>query len=146
MFKVKRLTNTAQLPTKGSDKAAGWDLYADIYDGTDKITIEPGKTALIGTGISVEIPDGTFLGIFARSGLSTNLGLGLANGVGVVDSDYRGEIKIPLHNHSDETRVVNHGDRIAQGIIIPYTTGLMTEVMTLNETERGENGFGSTGN
>ena len=141
--KYKKLKDSAIEPTKGSEKAAGYDLYANI-DGNDSITINPGETVVIGTGISFELPDNTFAAIFARSGLSTKSGLAPANKVGVCDSDYRGEYKVPLHNHSNTPATVNHGDRIAQMVIMPFIP-IELEEGELSDTARGSGGFGSTG-
>ena len=141
--KYKKLKDSAIEPTKGSEKAAGYDLYANI-NGNDSITINPGETVVIGTGLSFELPDNTFAAIFARSGLSTKSGLAPANKVGVCDSDYRGEYKVPLHNHSNTPATVNHGDRIAQMVIMPFIP-IELEEGELSDTARGSGGFGSTG-
>lgn len=138
---IKRLNNEAKIPTRGSEYAAGYDLYAHCQG----IPIEPHKTELIGTGIAVEIPEGYFGGIFARSGLATKENLRPANCVGVVDSDYRGEVKVALHNDGNVTRIVKNGERIAQLVIIPYLNVDFEEVKELTETERGNGGFGHTG-
>ena len=142
-FRIKRLNDLAILPTKGSEQSAGWDLYAAILN--KEIVIMPGQTAKIGTGLSIELPIGTFGAVFARSGLATKQGLRPANCVGVCDSDYRGEYIVALHNDSNEIRTVHNGDRIAQLVIIPYVICDYEEVIELTETERGEGGFGSTG-
>lgn len=139
---VKRLTKTAKMPTFGSEHAAGADLYADIVQ---TVTIFPHTTVKIGTGLAMELPDGTFGAIFARSGLATKEGVRPANCVGVCDSDYRGEYIVALHNDSDRTRVINPGDRIAQLVIMEYPVTYFIEDEELSETERGEGGFGSTG-
>ena len=141
--KYKKLKDSAIEPTKGSEKAAGYDLYANI-NGNDSITINPGETVVIGTGLSFELPDNTFAAIFARSGLSTKSGLAPANKVGVCDSDYRGEYKVPLHNHSNVPATVNHGDRIAQMVVMPFIP-IELEEGELSNTARGSGGFGSTG-
>ena len=141
--KYKKLKDSAIEPTKGSEKAAGYDLYANI-DGNDSIIINPGETVVIGTGLSFELPDNTFAAIFARSGLSTKSGLAPANKVGVCDSDYRGEYKVPLHNHSNTPATVNHGDRIAQMVVMPFIP-IELEEGELSDTARGSGGFGSTG-
>jgi len=132
----------AKAPTRGSEAAAGYDLYADILEAA---TIMPGETVFISTGISVEIPDGYFGAVFARSGLACKAGLRPANCVGVIDSDYRGEIKVALHNDSEFVRVVRRDERVAQLVILPYEQVEFEEVYTLNETMRGGGGFGSTG-
>lgn len=142
-FRIKRLNDLAILPTKGSEQSAGWDLYAAILN--KEIAILPGQTAKIGTGLSIELPAGTFGAVFARSGLATIQGLRPANCVGVCDSDYRGEYIVALHNDSNKTRVVHNGDRIAQLVILPYVICDYEEVIELTETERGNGGFGSTG-
>lgn len=139
---IKKLKENATIPTRGSSQAAGYDLYACI-DKT--IYIAPHTTVKIGTGLSIEIPDGYFGGIFARSGLATKKGLRLANSVGVCDSDYRGEYIIPIHNDTDETMSIEPNERIAQLIVIPYLPVEFNEVDELSDTERGTGGFGSTG-
>lgn len=130
------------LPVRGSAQAAGYDLCADIRE---PLVLAPGRTEKIHTGISIAIPDGYFAGIFARSGLSTKKGLRPANCTGVVDSDYRGELLVPLYNDSDTERVIEPGERIAQMILLPYLAAEFDEVEELDATERGECGFGSTG-
>lgn len=137
-----KLKDNAIIPTQGSEYSAGNDLYACI---DEPITIPPHTTAKIGTGLSVELPEGTFGAIVARSGLATKQGLAPANKVGIVDSDYRGEYIVALHNHSDETRIVQPNDRIAQLIIMPYISANFIECNKLSDTERGNGGFGSTG-
>ena len=141
-LKVKKLNNLAQLPTRGSEEAAGMDLYAaSDYD----IWIEPHQTVKVDTGISIALPKGTFGAIFARSGLATKQGLRPANAVGVIDSDYRGPVIVALHNDTDERQLVPAKSRIAQLVVIPYIASPIVEVNELDETERGEGGFGSTG-
>lgn len=140
---IKKLNENAIVPTNGSEKAAGHDLYACI-DGVT-LVIPAGQTVKIGTGIAVAIPDGYFGAIFARSGLATKSGLRPANCVGVVDSDYRGEVIVALHNDSDEIRCVGNGERIAQLVLMPYLPIDLYEVDELDETVRGTGGFGSTG-
>jgi dUTP pyrophosphatase len=142
-MKVKKFFDTAIIPTKGSSGAAGYDLYANISDGSE--VINPHENKKISTGLGMEIPYGYAGLIFARSGLATKRGLRPANCVGVVDSDYRGEVIVALHNDSDEVQQINHGDRIAQLVIVPYATVLFEVVDDLENTERGEGGFGSTG-
>ena len=140
--KVKKIDNLAKLPTKGSEYAAGVDLYA----ATDvDITIRPHHTEKINTGLAMEIPSGYFGAIFARSGLATKQGLRPANCVGVIDSDYRGSIIVALHNDTDEDQVIPAGSRIAQLVIMNYFNPHFEEVKELEETERGDGGFGSTG-
>ncbi len=139
---IKKLSDKATVPSYGSACAAGADLYACL---DETAVIEPGKTMLIKTGIAVEIPDGYAGLIFARSGLASKKGLAPANKVGVVDSDYRGEVMVALHNHSGETRTVEHGERIAQMVITPYIAPEFCVTDELSDTERGAGGFGSTG-
>ncbi len=139
---IKRLTDTAKLPERGSVMAAGYDLFADI---TEEFVIEPHTTAMIGTGIAVAIPEGYFGGVYARSGLSAKEGLRPANCTGVIDADYRGEIKVALHNDCDVKRTVKKGQKIAQMVISPFLCVTFEEVEELDKTERGEGGFGSTG-
>ena len=141
-IEVKMLSKTAKLPTRGTSGSAGYDLYADIEED---IEIQPHTTVKISTGIAVAIPEGYFGGIFARSGLATKQGLNLANGTGVVDSDYRSNVIVALHNSSNEPQKVLKGSRIAQLIVIPYLPLDFTIVDELEETYRGEGGFGSTG-
>ena len=140
--KIKKLTDKAIIPTYGSVGSAGGDLYAVVEN---EFVINPQTTVLIGTGLSVEIPDGYVGQVYARSGLATKSGLAPANKVGVIDSDYRGEIKVALYNHSTESRTVKSGDRIAQMVIAPYLQVEYEEVEDLSDTVRGEGGFGSTG-
>ncbi|MBE5742776.1 MAG: dUTP diphosphatase [Clostridiales bacterium] len=140
--KIKKLTDSAIIPTYGSSGSAGGDLYACLEE---EVTVAPNQTVLIGTGLAVQIPDGYVGLVYARSGLATKSGLAPANKVGVIDSDYRGEIKVALHNHSLEMRTVKSGDRIAQMVIAPYLKVEYEQVSQLTDTERGEGGFGSTG-
>ena len=140
---VKKLNDTAIVPTRGHEGDAGFDLYACL---DEPITIRAGKTVNVPTGLSIAIPDGYFGAVFARSGLATKQGLRPANCVGVCDAPYRGEYIVALHNDSDEDRVVNPKDRIAQLIIMPFLTAQFNLVSELDETERGAGGFGSTGN
>lgn len=139
---IKKLRADAVIPTYGSQSAAGADLYACIDEA---VTIEPGDTKLIGTGLAMEIPEGYAGLIYARSGLASKKGLAPANKVGVVDPDYRGEFMVALHNHSQAAAVVEPKERIAQLVITPFITASFTETDTLNDTVRGEGGFGSTG-
>lgn len=144
---VKRLSNDAILPTYGTEYAAGLDLYAYLENITE---IHAGQTKLIHTGIAIEIPEGYVGLIFPRSGLATKRNLSLANCVGVIDADYRGEIMVAIRNHSlpseeFSTQYIENGERIAQMIIMPYTYASLNEVEELSETKRGEGGFGSTG-
>lgn len=139
---LKIINNNAIIPTKGSEAAAGYDLYAAI---DTKIMIKPHTTVKIDTGIAVALPDNTFGGIFARSGIATKRGLRPANGVGVIDADYRGNIIVALHNDTDIVQYVEPQERIAQLIIIPYVNVQFKEINELSETERGAGGFGSSG-
>ena len=139
---VKILREGALLPTYGSPEAAGADLYACLEA---PVTIESGKTAFIPTGIAMEVPRGCAGLIYARSGLACKRGLAPANKVGVVDSDYRGEIMVALHNHGQVSQTVEHGERIAQMVITPVLTPAYQMVSDLNDTDRGTGGFGSTG-
>ena len=141
-IKVKKLNDLATIPTRGSDQAAGYDLYAATEY---TIQIEPHSTVKVGTGLSFELPDRTFAGIFARSGLATKKGLRPANCVDVCDSDYRGEYIVALHNDTDKTVSIEPKERIAQMVLLPYIPMIFEEVDKLNETERGDGGFGSTG-
>ena len=142
-IKIKKLNNNAKIPTHGSKQAAGYDLYACIDDYS--VRIEPHQTVKIRTGLSIEIPDGYFGAIFARSGLATKSGLRPANCVGCCDSDYRGEYIVALHNDTDIPRVIEDGERIAQLVVMPYIPVNFEEVDALSDTERGDKGFGSTG-
>ena len=143
-IQVRKLRENAVLPHRGSAFAAGYDLYAAPED-VDVIEIAPHATAMVGTGLAVAIPEGYFGGVFARSGLASKQGLRPANCVGVIDSDYRGECTVALHNDTDEPRVIRSGDRIAQLVILPFLAAEFEEAETLPETERGAGGFGSTG-
>ena len=139
---IKKLDARATIPAYGSEFSAGADLYA-ICD--EDIVIAPNKTVLIHTGIALEIPAGYGGFIFARSGLASKKGLAPANKVGVVDADYRGEVMVALHNHSECETVISHGERIAQLVIMPFLAAEFFEVNELSETVRGAGGFGSTG-
>ena len=139
---VKKLSENAILPTYGSAAAAGADLYACL---TEEVLIPAGETRLIHTGLAMAIPEGLVGLIYARSGLASKKGLAPANKVGVIDSDYRGEIMVALHNHSGEDRTVAHGERIAQIVFAPYYTAEFNLTDELDDTVRGVGGFGSTG-
>ena len=139
---IKKLTDTAILPERGSAYAAGYDLFADVKE---TIEIKAHTTAMIPTGLAMEIPEGYFGGIFARSGLASKESLRPANCVGVVDADYRGEVKIILINLSDTDFTINSGDRVAQIVFARCEQMEMVSVETLSETERGAGGFGHTG-
>lgn len=139
-----KLSPTAQAPVRGSEQAAGWDLYADISG--DYISLYPGEVRKISTGIAIALPKGTFGAVFARSGLATKKGLAPANKVGVIDSDYRGPVIVAIRNESNDVQTIEHGERIAQLVVIPYLPVTFNEVDSIGTTARGENGFGSTGN
>jgi dUTP pyrophosphatase len=141
-IRVKKIKADAVLPTYGTSGAAGADLYACL---DKEVCIEPGRTVFVPTGLSMEIPQGYAGLIYARSGLACKQDLAPANKVGVIDSDYRGEFIVALHNHGISTRTVSHGDRIAQLVITPVITPVFEEVCCLSETQRNESGFGSTG-
>lgn len=141
-MKIQKLNEKATVPTYGSVSAAGADLYACE---SEPVTVAPGQTKLIHTGIAMEIPDGLVGLIYARSGLASKRGLAPANKVGVIDSDYRGEIMVALHNHGTTEQTVEHGERIAQIVFAPYLAAEFSVVESLSDTVRGEGGFGSTG-
>ena len=141
-IRVKKLRSKAILPTYGSAEAAGADLYACLED---TVVIAPGESAFIPTGLAMELPKGYAGLLYARSGLACKRGLAPANKVGVVDSDYRGEFIVVLHNHGKEAQEVSHGERIAQLVITPVFTPGFTEVEELTDTVRSAGGFGSTG-
>lgn len=166
-LKIQRLTETAKLPTKAHDTDACFDIYADVPNTTydykettpnpfggfgialrrtgEGVAIHPHQTVLIPTGFATEIPHGFWGAIFARSGLASKQGLRPAQGVPVIDEPYRGHWLIPLHNDSEKTRIVHHGDRICQFMLLPYFDTTLTEVDNLSTTDRGEGGFGSSG-
>lgn len=139
---LRKLNSLAKLPMRGSNEAAGYDLYAAT---SYIIEVQPHTTVKVGTGLAIEIPDGYFGAIFARSGLATKEGLRPANCVGVIDQDYRGEIIVAIHNDTEATRFINPQERIAQLVITPYLEVDFNEVEKLNTTSRGAGGFGSTG-
>ena len=141
-IRVKILRPGASLPTYGTAQAAGADLYACL---TEPVSIAPGETAFIPTGLAMEIPKGYAGLIYARSGMACKRGLAPANKVGVVDSDYRGEIVVALHNHGSEAQTISHGDRVAQFLITPVVTAAYEQVQELSDTDRNAGGFGSTG-
>ena len=158
---IKRLSDTAIVPTYGSEKAAGLDLYADLgydeeyieesrgkiesYRLRKTLEIPPHTNKMIGCGFSFQPPEGYVGYIYARSGLATKRHLRPGNCVGVADEDYRGEYIVPLFNDGDEAQIIHHGDRIAQLIFMPYEQVFLTEVDELDETDRGSGGFGSSG-
>lgn len=139
---IKKLNEKAILPTYGTEFSAGADLYACMEE---PVTIAPGESVLIHTGLAMAIPEGYAGLVFARSGLANKRGLAPSNKVGVIDSDYRGEVMVSLYNHSKEPRVIESGERIAQLVLTPYITAVWNLVDELDETERGAGGFGSTG-
>jgi len=141
-IRVKRMKENAIMPTYGSAEAAGADLYACL---SEPVTIQPGESVFITTGLAMELPRGYAGLIYARSGLACKRGLAPANKVGVVDSDYRGEFMIVLHNHGNVMQTIEHGERIAQLVITPVFTPGFTEVAELTDTQRSGGGFGSTG-
>ena len=140
--KIKKISPNAVLPTYGTEDAAGADLSACLFA---PITIDPGQTFVVKTGLTMEIPEGYVGLIYARSGLATKRGLAPANKVGVIDSDYRGEIMVALYNQSELPQKIEPGERIAQLVIAPYLQGVFNEVDELSDTTRGAGGFGSTG-
>jgi len=140
--KIVKLQQNAHIPTYGSADAAGADLYACIDEA---VTIQPSQTVLIPTGLSMEIEQGFAGFIYARSGLATKRGLAPANKVGVIDSDYRGQVMVSLHNHTEQPQTVEPGERVAQMVFAPVYRAQFCETDTLQDTERGTGGFGSTG-
>lgn len=141
-IRLKRLDEKAKMPNYGTEFAAGADLYACMEE---ELLLKAGETVFVPTGIAMEIPVGLVGLIYARSGLACKKGIAPANKVGVIDSDYRGEIMVALHNHSKEDVVIQSGERVAQMVIAPYYFAEYEEVSELNDTVRGEGGFGSTG-
>lgn len=140
---IKKINENAKIPSRGSEQAAGYDLFACL--DCEKITINPHETVKIGTGLSIEIPEGYFGGIFARSGIATKNGLRPANCVGIADSDYRGEYIVSLHNDSETVQTITQNERIAQLVVLPYLPVVFEEVNELSKTKRADGGFGSTG-
>lgn len=143
-IKIKKLYEDTKLPTRADEGSAGMDLYAHLNNDYVRV-IKPHTTEMISVGFAMETPNNTYGAIFARSGLASKKGLRPANAVGVIDSTYRGEIFVALHNDTDTPQQIMNGDRIAQLIIMEYPTVGIIETDTLSETERGNNGFGSTG-
>ena len=141
-IRVKKLREGATLPTYGTPYAAGADLYACLEK---EISIAPGETVFVPTGIAMEVPEHCAGLIYARSGLACKRDLAPANKVGVIDSDYRGEFIVALHNHGAQSQTVEHGERVAQLVITPVYTPTFTEVEALTDTQRAAGGFGSTG-
>ena len=141
---IKLLREGAKLPTRGSAFAAGYDLYACL-DGDKELIIPPHATAMLPTGLSFALPEGTFGAVVARSGLASKQGLRPANCLGVIDSDYRGELRVPMVDLSDTAYTIQPGERVAQLCIAPVYTAAFAQVEELGGTQRGEGGFGSTG-
>lgn len=141
-MRVKKLHPAATMPTYGSAQAAGADLYACLEE---PVTILPGQTVFIPTGLAMEVPQGYAGLIYARSSMGAKRGLAPANKVGVIDSDYRGEVRVALHNHGQESQTVAPGERVAQLLITPVLAPVFEEVDSLSDTDRGAGGFGSTG-
>lgn len=154
--KIKRLTETAKIPTKAHETDAAFDMYADIQEtfvpfgrtveeSEKGVKIMPGQTVKISSGVAMEIPEGYWGAVYARSGLATKQGLRPANAVGVVDSHYRGPVIVAIHNDSSNVQIIHHGDRIAQFMLAPVIETKFEEVNELTESDRGEGGFGSSG-
>ena len=141
-MKIKKLNPNAILPTLGTEGAAAYDLYACI---DEPVTIEPGETVMIDTGVAIQVPLGMAALILARSGMATKRGLAPANKLGLCDPDYRGMYIVALHNHGKQTQTIYPNDRIAQLMFVHYCTDTWEEVDELDETARGGGGFGSTG-
>ena len=141
-MRVKKLRENAMIPTYGSPESAGADLYACLEGD---VVIQPGQTVFIPTGLAMEVPKGYAGLIYARSSMGTKRGLAPANKVGVVDSDYRGEVMVALHNHGTASQTVAHGERIAQLLVTPVLAPAFEECDDLTDTIRGTGGFGSTG-
>lgn len=141
-IRVKKLREGAMMPTYGTSEAAGADLYACLEQ---TVTVAPGETAFIPTGLAIEVPRGCAGLVYARSGLACKKGLAPANKVGVIDSDYRGEVMVALYNHGKQPQTVSSGDRIAQLLITPVLQPAYEMAEELSDTSRGEGGFGSTG-
>ena len=141
-IRIKKLNEKAILPTYGSSEAAGADLYACL---DADVTIAPGETVFVPTGLAMEVPKGCAGLIYARSSLGSKRGLAPANKVGVIDSDYRGQVMVALHNHGKVSQTIAYGERIAQLLITPVFTPGFVEAAELDDTQRGAGGFGSTG-
>lgn len=141
-IRVKKLHPLAKLPAYGSAEAAGADLYACLEQ---PMTVNPGQSVFVPTGIAMEVPVGCAGLIYARSGMACKRGLAPANKVGVIDSDYRGQIVVVLHNHGQQSQTIEHGERVAQMVITPVITPPYLETEELSDSDRGAGGFGSTG-
>lgn len=140
--RIKKLRENAVIPAYGTAFAAGADLYACL---DEPLTIAPGETKMVHIGLAMELPAGYVGLVYARSGLATKRGLAPANKVGVIDSDYRGELMVSLHNHGTAEQTVEPGERVAQLVVAPYITAVFEEADELSDTVRGAGGFGSTG-
>lgn len=140
---IKKLKENAIIPTYGTPYAAGADLYACL---DAPVTVQPGQTVMIPLGFAMELPEGYAGFVFARSGLAAKRDLAPANKVGVIDSDYRGECMVPIHNHGEKPQMIEPGERIAQMAVMPYLAVRFLETEVLSDTARGKGGFGSTGN
>lgn len=154
--KIKRLSETAKIPTKAHESDAAFDIYADIQDtfvpfgksideSEKGIKVMPGQTVKVSSGVAMEIPEWYWGAVYARSGLATKQGLRPANCVGVIDSHYRGPIIVAIHNDSNNVQIIHHGDRIAQVMLAPVIETSFEEVSELSDSDRGEGGFGSSG-
>lgn len=141
-LKVKKMRDNAIIPTRGSDEAAGIDLYVCT---DEPISILPGRCSIFTSGIACDFPEGYFGAVQVRSSVGIKRNLALMNGLGIIDNDYKGEIMIGLYNYGVKTQVINPGERIAQMVLLPYVKYDITETNTLEETDRGTNGIGSTG-
>ena len=143
MINMKIVSESGRMPAYATEGSAGFDISAYLPDGP--MVLKAGARALVPTGLYFEVPEGYEAQVRARSGLAIRNGIGMVNGIGTVDSDYRGEIRVPMINWSDEDFTINDGDRIAQVIITSYEKVNLEQVCDLSETERGEGGFGHTG-
>ena len=141
-MRIKKLTETAKIPTRATEGSVGYDLFVDV---DSKVIIKPHETVMLPSNIAMEIPKGYFGAIYARSGLSTKQGLRPATCVSVIDSDYRGGVGLPIHNDTDEERIINPYERVAQLVIQEAYTPEIEVVDELSETDRGSDGFGSSG-
>ena len=139
-----KLSETAHEPYRGSEQAAGYDLYADLGGESESVVIMPGEFMKISTGIAIALPPNTFGALYPRSGMATKRGLVLANGTGIIDADYRGPVIAAMKNTSNEPQIIGHGERIAQLIVEPYIAVHFNELETIGTTARGDGGFGSS--
>ena len=145
VLRVKRLTETATLPTLGDAESAGIDIYADLWEENSEVIVFPRSKAMIRSGIACEFPEGYFGLVLPRSSVGIKRNLMLSNNAGVIDNSYRGEIVMQFINTSDQDQIIKHGDRLAQMILLPYVHYDVVETEELSDTERGEGGIGSTG-